>query len=88
MATVTIGRNVTSAVWQVTLCYPIWHVSSRSGDACYKLPYLVTLLYTLKKDKALKHLIIPAAAQVINETVNSVVCGVLDQTAISASCKA
>jgi len=25
------GRNVTSAGWQVTLCDPIWHVSSRSG---------------------------------------------------------
>ena len=27
------GGNVTSAVWQVTLCDPIWHVSSRSGAA-------------------------------------------------------
>ena len=26
-------RNVTSAVWQVTLCDPIWHVSSRIGAA-------------------------------------------------------
>jgi len=25
------GGNVTSAGWQVTLCDPIWHVSSRSG---------------------------------------------------------
>ena len=25
--------NVTSAGWQVTLCDPIWHVSSRSGEA-------------------------------------------------------
>ena len=25
------GGNVTSAKWQVTLCDPIWHVSSRSG---------------------------------------------------------
>ena len=25
------GGNVTSARWQVTLCDPIWHVSSRSG---------------------------------------------------------
>ena len=23
---------VTSAVWQVTLCDPIWHVNSRSGE--------------------------------------------------------
>ena len=27
--------NVTSAGWQVTLCDPIWHVSSRSGEAGY-----------------------------------------------------
>ena len=27
------GRNVTSAGWQVTLCDPMWHVSSRSGVA-------------------------------------------------------
>jgi len=25
------GGNVTPARWQVTLCDPIWHVSSRSG---------------------------------------------------------
>jgi len=25
------GGNITSAGWQVTLCDPIWHVSSRSG---------------------------------------------------------
>jgi len=25
------GGNVTSAGWQVPLCDPIWHVSSRSG---------------------------------------------------------
>ena len=28
-----IGENVTSAGWQVILCDPIWHVSSRSGEA-------------------------------------------------------
>ena len=27
------GRNVTSARWQVTLCDPIWHVSSCNGEA-------------------------------------------------------
>jgi len=31
------GGNVTAAGWQVTLCDPIWHVSSRSGEACCKL---------------------------------------------------
>jgi len=29
----TQGGNVTSAEWQVTLCDPVWHVSSRSGVA-------------------------------------------------------
>ena len=30
------GGNVTSAGWQVTLCDPVWHASSRSGEAsCY-----------------------------------------------------
>ena len=27
------GRNVTSAGWQITLCDPMWHVSSRSAVA-------------------------------------------------------
>ena len=27
------GGNVTSAEWQVTLCDPAWHLSSRSGEA-------------------------------------------------------
>jgi len=27
------GWNVTSAGWQVTLCDPIWHVTSSSGVA-------------------------------------------------------
>jgi len=27
------GGNVTSVGWQVTLCDPVWHVSSRSGEA-------------------------------------------------------
>ena len=41
------GGNVTSAGWQVTLCDPIWHVSSRSGDgrpACKLLYAHFTLL--------------------------------------------
>jgi len=38
--------NVTSAGWQVTLCDPIWHVSSCSGEAnCCKL--LCSLYFTL-----------------------------------------
>jgi len=38
------GGNVASAGWQVTLCDPIRHVSSRSGEACCELLYPVTLL--------------------------------------------
>ena len=45
------GGNVTSAGWQVTLCDPMWHVSSRRGavlvaqTACYTLPYLALIIY-------------------------------------------
>jgi len=47
------GRNVTSAVWHVTLCDPIWHVSSRSSVAMLhcKLLYPHTLLYLTKSNK-------------------------------------
>jgi len=38
------GGNVTSAGWQVILCDPVWHVSSRSSEACCELLYPVTLL--------------------------------------------
>jgi len=41
------GGNVTSVGWQVTLCDPIWHVSSRSGEACRELLYPVTYLLTI-----------------------------------------
>ena len=51
------GWNVTSAGWQVTLCDPIWHVSSSSGVAtsvsellyqCYfTLLYILTLTLSL-----------------------------------------
>ena len=42
------GGNVTSAEWQLTLCDPIWHVSSRSGDgrpACKLLYARFTFTY-------------------------------------------
>jgi len=44
------GRNVTSAGWQVTLCDPIWHVSSRGGEAGWltkgePLSYLLYLVH-------------------------------------------
>jgi len=35
------GGNDISAGWQVTLCYPIWHASSRSGEASSELLYSV-----------------------------------------------
>ena len=38
------GNIVTSAGWQVTLCDPMWHVSSRSGVAT--LPTAIHLLLT------------------------------------------
>jgi len=41
------GGNVTSAGWQVTLCDPIWRVSSRSGEASCELLYSVYLYLTL-----------------------------------------
>jgi len=43
------GGNVTSAGWWVTLCDPIWHVSSRSGEACCKL--LSSALIALHSDR-------------------------------------
>ena len=39
------GGNVTSAGWQVILCDPIWHVSSRSGGASRELLYSVYFTY-------------------------------------------
>ena len=42
------GWNVTSARWQVTLCDPIWHMSSHSGEACCELLHPVTYLLTYK----------------------------------------
>ena len=41
------GRNVTSAGWQVTLCDPMWHVSSRSGVATLRTAIHLLLTYLL-----------------------------------------
>ena len=48
----SLMKNYTEQVvkWQVTLCDPIWHVSSRSGEAgltanCYIRILYFTLLY-------------------------------------------
>ena len=40
------GRNVTSAGWQVTLCDPVRHVTSRSGEAVCELLYSIHSLLT------------------------------------------
>jgi len=40
------GGNVTAIGWQVTLCDPIWHVSSHSGQAGCKLLYSVDITTT------------------------------------------
>ena len=39
------GGNVTSAGWQVTLCGPMWHVSSRSGVATLRTAIHLLLTY-------------------------------------------
>jgi len=41
------GRNVTSAGWQVTLCDPMWHVSTRSGVATSRTAIHLLLTYLL-----------------------------------------
>ena len=39
--------NVTSVGWQVTLCDPMWHVSSRSGEATLRTAIHLLLTYLL-----------------------------------------
>ena len=41
-----MGGNVTSAGWQVTLCNPMWHVSSHSGVATLRTAIHLLLLLT------------------------------------------
>ena len=41
------GGNVTSAGWQITLCDPIWYVSSRSGEACLQTAIRIFTFFTL-----------------------------------------
>ena len=43
------GGNVTSAGWQVTLCDPMWHVSSRSGVATLRTAIHLLLTYLLRQ---------------------------------------
>ena len=42
------GGNVASAGWQVTLCDPMWHVSSRSGVATLRTAIHLLLTYLPK----------------------------------------
>ena len=41
------GGNVTAAGWQVTLCDPMWHASSRSGMATLRTAIDLLLTYLL-----------------------------------------
>jgi len=52
-------RNVTSAGWQVTLCDPMWHESSRSGVATLRtaIHLLLTYLLTYTHTHARTHLL-------------------------------
>ena len=43
------GGNVTSAGWQVTLCDPMWRVSSRSGVATLRTAIHLLLTYMLQQ---------------------------------------
>ena len=49
------GGNVTSAGWQVTLtlCDPMWHVSSRSGVAILRTAIHLLLTYLLTQGQAM-----------------------------------
>jgi len=44
--------NITSVGWQVTLCDPIWHVSSRSGVATLRTAMHLLLTYLLRSPTA------------------------------------
>jgi len=46
----SVGKdeNVTSAGWHATLHEPIWHASSRSGEASCKLLHSFILLHYLR----------------------------------------
>jgi len=46
------GGNVTSAGWQVTLCAPVWHVSSRSGVATLRTLFTYLLTYLRRKSQS------------------------------------
>ena len=75
------GGNVTSAGWQVTLCNPIWYVSSRSGDgrpAC-KLLYAPFTFYLFGRVSHLNRLAISTKIAVYKTVCLSIIsyCKVL-----------
>ena len=57
-ASAGVRAGMSPARWQVTLCDPMWHVSSRSGVATCKLLYTFYLLTysTLPFDGSIDHL--------------------------------
>ena len=42
---------MSSVGWQVTLCDPIWHVSSRSGEAGYTANCYIRIVYFTFRDE-------------------------------------
>ena len=55
----TITGNVTSAGWQVTLCDPIWHGSSRSGAVLVAQTAIRFLTFKSNQIKFKKNLTLP-----------------------------
>jgi len=54
--------NVTSAGWQVTLCDPMWHVSSRSGVATLRTAIQLLLTYLLTYSQIMKFTRVPVSS--------------------------
>jgi len=69
------GRKVASAGWQVTLCDPTWHVTSRSGDAG---------LLTKGEPLYRVYLLFFTFSQLVNTTRQNVGSAVSDGSCVSA----
>ena len=69
------GRKVASAGWQVTLCDPTWHVTSRSGDAG---------LLTKGEPLYRVYLLFFTFTQLVNTTRQNVGSAVSDGSCVSA----
>jgi len=67
--------NVTSAGWPVTLCDPMWHVSSRSGVATLRTAAhsLLTYLLTYSVYYAGQCQQFPVVSQVLNARTNRLI---------------